>query len=218
MPTLVLGAIQINGNPNPDGNLLSQEKAKQIASDLMATKAVIDAKAVAIGTHWVVLYQDLENNRSNIYLLDSTWHWDNVRTPAQKIKIGDISYGFNYAPSRKEVNVMESIPYVDQGNGRPPHRRRFMPAATMPTTEEVAAWIPTAFSAPVQSGTFGDYAAHYCPVKKRAWLYVVQDRHYLIVADKDMEQAPTMREVTNWVVDFLNGRLNEELADLAKAA
>ena len=61
MPTLVLGAIQINGNPNPDGNLLSQEKAKQIASDLMATKAVIDAKAVAIGTHWVVLYQDLEN-------------------------------------------------------------------------------------------------------------------------------------------------------------
>ena len=49
-----------------------------------------------------------------------------------------------------------------------------------------------------------------------AWLYVVQDRHYLIVADKDMEQAPTMREVTSWVVDFLNGRLNEELAKLTE--
>jgi hypothetical protein len=217
MQTLVLGAVEIGDKPNPNGSLLSQEQAEQIASDLMATKAVIDAKAVAIGTHWVVLYQDLENKRSNIYLLDSPWHWDNMRTPAQKIKIGNISYGFNYAPSRKEVNVMESIPYIDQGN-RPPHRRRFMPAATMPTTEEVAAWIPTAFSPPVQSNTFADYAAHYCPVKKHAWLYVIQNRHYRIVADKDMEQTPTPQQVTNWVVDFLNGRLNEELAKLIATA
>ena len=220
MQTLVLGAVQPNNaaKAHPDCSLLSQAKAEQIASDLMATKTAIDAKAVAIGTHWVVLYQDLSGDRSSIYLLDSTWHWNNMRTPAQKIEIGNISYGFNYAPSTREVNVMESIPFVDRNDSRSPHRRRFMPAATMPTTEEVAAWIPTAFSAPVQSDTFRDYAAHYCPVKKRAWLYVVQDRHYLIVADKDMEQAPTMREVTNWVVDFLNGRLNEELADLAKAA
>ena len=202
-----------------DTSLLSQTQAEQIANDLVTTRAVRDAKAIAVGTHWVVVYQDLSNQHLHVHLIDSTWHWNNMRAPAKdtEIKIGVNRYTFNYAPSTRQARVAESIRYIDFGN-RPPIRVRFMPAATMPTTEEITAWIPTAFSPPIHSNAFPDYAAHYCPVKKQAWLYAIRNDRYIIVADKNMEEPPTEQEVTNWVVSFLNSRLNHELARLAKEA
>ena len=70
----------------------------------------------------------------------------------------------------------------------------------------------------VRSNIFTTFSAQYSPAQKRAWLYRLDDSTYMIVADRGMEQAPTPQQVTNWVVDYLNGRLNEELAKLAKMA
>lgn len=78
--------------------------------------------------------------------------------------------------------------------------------------------LTTGFSSTIRSSVFTDFAAHYCPVRKRAWLYKVNEPRRPILAEKGMEQAPTQQQVTNWVVDFLNGRLNEELAKLMEAA
>ena len=201
-------------NSNQDCDLLTQAAAEQIANDLMATKAAIDAKAVSLHKSWVVVYA---RHIPSASIIHSTEEWLRRTIHVHRIKTENRIYAVLYMPAAKQANVLESIPYIDHDGDRPPTRSRIMPAATMPTQEEVMEWVPTAFSPPIRSNTFTDYAAHYSPMKKQAWLYNMIDRGYLIVANKDMEQPPTEREVTKWVVNFLNGRLNEELAELTKA-
>jgi hypothetical protein len=68
----------------------------------------------------------------------------------------------------------------------------------------------------IHSNIFTDFVARYDPSRKHAWLCRPTNPGYITLADKDMEQEPTQQQVTNWVVDFLNGRLNEELAKLTQ--
>ena len=65
-----------------------------------------------------------------------------------------------------------------------------------------------------ESPTFQDFAAYFCPDRKHAWLYKVDEPEHRVVDNRQMDVAPTEDEVNKWVVDFLNGRLNEELAKL----
>ena len=63
----------------------------------------------------------------------------------------------------------------------------------------------------IHSILFKDFAAYFCPVRKRAWLYKTNEPDQRIVAEKQMDVAPTEDQVSQWVVDWLNKRINEEL-------